>query len=1858
MGDVQLVTATQISKTTLTLGRPSQKNSSIPVEPPAFILPPRNIRIPLGGTARLDGKIRGYPEPRVTWYKNGIPLAGKDRNMVEQSLLGSFSLVIKGVQADDGGKYTCEAVNEGGIRQVTVELTVEDNKGLKYTVPSNSKGSGGRFSVPPVESRPSIWGECPPKFVTKPSRLIVNEGQSGKFSAKITGRPQPHITWLKDEVELQRSDHFNMFEKSGIHFLEIQNVKFEDKGIYTCCITNGAGKASASAELIVQNLVSKSDIISEKPNSSIVTTETFKLKYAASNGISKEEKESNTQHKAEPKEVTNKDSKIVVDSKRETVQTLEIRKPSFQSKAQIDKLDVQQELPVNSTFQNVQVHQTCKIYSNPIPEPKTVEPLKMAPSVVVESKRSPKANSPEVNETGKLRETRKYFGEHNVESAGIPPRFDIPPQSQETLEGQEVIFKIKVLGSPKPEITWMRDGYILKEKTGIKIYEEGGIHYLCLENVLKEDSGCYICKATNSRGQISGSCTLNVTGPKLEGKAPFFMQTLKECVINEGQDFVLQCSVEGKPLPQITWLLNDKTILYAHTTYENQIARLNVQDALPEDDGIYSCVAENSFGRAVCSAKVVIKEKEATKCSKSSEEENLNKKFAPVFVKGLNDLQVMDGSQVRMTVEVRGNPKPELVWLQNGKEIQESEDFHFENVGNEYSLCIQEVFPEDTGKYMCEAWNELGESRTEATLTVQEPQYGVQPWFISKPKSVTAELGQRTLLSCAIAGDPFPDFKWFKDGEEVVPGEGFDIVRNEDVITLLIRKVKTYHAGEYEVKLKNSVGGCSCLVSLIVQESLLSSEETHQTLTGTNAHPFGRKEEGTYEIKAFNEPELLRKNSQVEVSKDEDQADVRGLLKRRVETKEHSEDKIRLQEAQQIDFRTVLGKKVITKSVSEEDLKELSAEQMDFRANLQRQVKPKTLSEEERKIHSPQQVDFRAVLANKKTNPKVSDAEKSQSKNASQDFRSVLVSKKKMPAENNKNNGSAGVEVENIQPKNKQNEVNCDHGCTVVDGGIIGQKKNNIGKEPIFTEKLHDIHVLDGDHLYLQCQVSADPPPVVSWSLDGKLIKPSKFIILTQEGNVCSLSIDKALPEDEGEYKFKAENSLGKTECICMVYIDDPSEAKSPKSTDKRAKKPRSTPSTPTTANEATVKKKPAPKTPPKAAIPPQILQFPEDMKVRAGEPVELFCKFAGTQPITSKWLKFRKQIEEKGSISIECTETTSKLTIAPTKHEHCGCYTLQLENKHGSRQAQVNLTIVDKPEPPAGVPCASDVRSDTLTLSWYGPTYDGGSAVQSYTVEIWNSVEKQWKDLTTCRSTSYNIQNLLPDRDYRFRVRAQNIYGVSEPSQESDLVKVGETQVGNKEEAELSDDDLDKESEPVYRDVEINKSQKVSEFYDIQERLGTGKFGQVFKLVEKKTGKTWAGKFIKAFSAKDKENVRQEIGIMNCLHHPKLVQCVDAFEGKSDIVMVMEIISGGELFERIIDEDFELTEREVIKYMLQIVNGVQFIHQQGIVHLDLKPENIMCVNKTGSKIKLIDFGLARRLESASDLKVLFGTPEFVAPEVINYEPIGYATDMWSIGVICYILVSGLSPFMGDNDNETLANVTSATWDFDDEAFDEISDDAKNFISSLLKKDMKRRLTCSQCLQHPWLQKDTKNMEVKKLSKERMKKYLLRRKWQKTGHAVRAIGRLSSMAMISGLSAKKGNSPTSPTVSEKHEMADAAAKHLLEALDEERAHVKPYFTKVIKDVEVIEGSAARFDCKIEGYPDPEVVWFKDDQPIKETRHFQIDYDEEGNCSLVISDVCADDDAKYTCKAVNSLGEVTCTAELIVETMGQEEEEEE
>nr|XP_009934803.1 PREDICTED: myosin light chain kinase family member 4 [Opisthocomus hoazin] len=262
-----------------------------------------------------------------------------------------------------------------------------------------------------------------------------------------------------------------------------------------------------------------------------------------------------------------------------------------------------------------------------------------------------------------------------------------------------------------------------------------------------------------------------------------------------------------------------------------------------------------------------------------------------------------------------------------------------------------------------------------------------------------------------------------------------------------------------------------------------------------------------------------------------------------------------------------------------------------------------------------------------------------------------------------------------------------------------------------------------------------------------------------------------------------------------------------------------------------------------------------------------------------------------------------------------------------------------------------------------------------------------------------------------------------------------------------------------------------ISSYYNVSENeiLGGGRFGQVHKCEEKATGLKLAAKIIKAKGPKQKDEVKNEINVMNQLNHVNLIQLYDAFESKNDIVLVMEYVEGGELFDRIIDENCNLTEMDTILFIKQICEGIQYMHQMYILHLDLKPENILCVNRAANQIKIIDFGLARRYKPREKLRINFGTPEFLAPEVVNYEFVSFPTDMWSVGVIAYMLLSGLSPFLGDDDNETLNNILSCSWDFEDEEFRGVSDQAKDFISKLLIKEKCWRISATAALKHPWL---------------------------------------------------------------------------------------------------------------------------------------------------------------------------------------------
>ncbi|XP_010213783.1 PREDICTED: myosin light chain kinase 2, skeletal/cardiac muscle [Tinamus guttatus] len=300
------------------------------------------------------------------------------------------------------------------------------------------------------------------------------------------------------------------------------------------------------------------------------------------------------------------------------------------------------------------------------------------------------------------------------------------------------------------------------------------------------------------------------------------------------------------------------------------------------------------------------------------------------------------------------------------------------------------------------------------------------------------------------------------------------------------------------------------------------------------------------------------------------------------------------------------------------------------------------------------------------------------------------------------------------------------------------------------------------------------------------------------------------------------------------------------------------------------------------------------------------------------------------------------------------------------------------------------------------------------------------------------------------------------------------------------------------------------------------GKFGEVHTCTEKQTGLKLAAKVIRKQGAKDKEMVLLEIDVMNQLNHRNLIQLYDAIETPREIILFMEFVEGGELFERIIDDDYHLTEVDCMVFVRQICEGIRFMHHMRVLHLDLKPENILCVAATGHMVKIIDFGLARRYNPEEKLKVNFGTPEFLSPEVVNYEQVSYATDMWSMGVITYMLLSGLSPFLGDNDTETLNNVLAANWYFDEETFESVSEEAKDFVSNLIIKEKSARMSAGQCLQHPWLNslaEKAKRSNRRLKSQVLLKKYVMRRRWKKNFIGVCAANRFKKITSSGSLTA-------------------------------------------------------------------------------------------------------------------------------------------
>jgi len=267
-------------------------------------------------------------------------------------------------------------------------------------------------------------------------------------------------------------------------------------------------------------------------------------------------------------------------------------------------------------------------------------------------------------------------------------------------------------------------------------------------------------------------------------------------------------------------------------------------------------------------------------------------------------------------------------------------------------------------------------------------------------------------------------------------------------------------------------------------------------------------------------------------------------------------------------------------------------------------------------------------------------------------------------------------------------------------------------------------------------------------------------------------------------------------------------------------------------------------------------------------------------------------------------------------------------------------------------------------------------------------------------------------------------------------------------------------------------RGSKFKEDYQVREQLGSGAFGEVRKVIHKKSGLTRAAKILckDAISTEEHSKLISEVQILTTLDHPGILKMFEMYEDKNKYYIVSEYLEGGELFERIIQND-RFSERDAAKIMKQLLSAIAYCHKHRIVHRDLKPENLVYDSKDDSaNLKVIDFGTAKAFTPDGKMNETYGTAYYIAPEVLN---LSYTEkcDVWSCGVIMYILLSGSPPFNGRDDREILRKVKSGKYQFDDPVWGNVSKEAKKLIKKMMEIDVNKRCSAQDALLDGWFDK-------------------------------------------------------------------------------------------------------------------------------------------------------------------------------------------
>ncbi|KAH9489600.1 hypothetical protein Btru_036498 [Bulinus truncatus] len=500
----------------------------------------------------------------------------------------------------------------------------------------------------------------------------------------------------------------------------------------------------------------------------------------------------------------------------------------------------------------------------------------------------------------------------------------------------------------------------------------------------------------------------------------------------------------------------------------------------------------------------------------------------------------------------------------------------------------------------------------------------------------------------------------------------------------------------------------------------------------------------------------------------------------------------------------------------------------------------------------------------------------------------------------------------------------------------------------------------------------------------------------------------------------------------------------------------------------------------------PLFIEKLHDMAFSVNDNVRLVCKLSLATSPSVVWYRNEELLPDGGRYKIVLEDDgEASLTIKNAKPYDAGIYKCVGRTKTGRVSSKLRLELGDVPGRP-GQPAVGQISSTEALVIWEAPASTGHSDILFYKVDYRSPGQERWTSGVYTDQEAAIINNLQPDTKYRFRVSATNRFGasgyswasaeiVTKPKDHSPLFKDNHFDIAKLlAKQSLTQPVLPSEFEEPPQEEESDAvivTASPDTVYNIGEVLYKGKF-----YTDKSITLPSDDNKLFILRTQNQKAGEAEFDILKSLRHERIVRLLKAFKSGDELHFVLEHNEGGHIAS-FLSQRRKYTEEMVTSVIRQVLYGLEFLQRSSLVHLNLQPASIVVSKIEGCVVKLTDFSLAKKLTNpVGELVPRQGYPDFIAPEVIVQDLAGYPADIWGIGVLTFLLLSGVSPFCGKIPEETLVNISLSRYDAAD-LYENVTADGLKFLFKVLKRTPSNRPTVQDCLEHRWLQLVDKNIK-------------------------------------------------------------------------------------------------------------------------------------------------------------------------------------